>query len=98
MISITDVFPYWPNESQYVKKGIECKDGFRMSVQASSMHYCTPRNDEGPYVAFEVGFPSEREEALMPYAEEPDAPTETIYGWVPAHVIDEIVAKHGGVK
>lgn len=76
---------------------IVCKDGFRMSVQASRFHYCSPRNDEGPYTAFEVGFPSEKCEELMPYAESADNPTGTVYGWVPAEVVDEVIRNHGGI-
>lgn len=77
---------------------ITCADGFTMSVQASQLHYCTPRADGGWHTHFEVGFPTEREELLMPYAEEPHAPTRTVYGWVPAEVIDQVIEKHGGVS
>lgn len=65
-----------------------------MSIQASSVHYCTPKNDIGPYTSFEIGFPSERIEDLMPYAEDADNPTETVYGRVPAAVIDKIIRRH----
>lgn len=80
-----------------VRKPITCADGFRFSVQASSGHYCTPRDDIGPWIEFEVGYPSEREETLMPFAEDGDNPTETVYGWVPAEVIEAIIEKHGGI-
>jgi hypothetical protein len=76
---------------------VVCADGFTMSVQASRFHYCSPRNDEGPYAAFEVGFPSEKCEELMPYAESADNPTGTVYGWVPAEVVDEVIRNHGGI-
>ena len=46
---------------------IRCNDGFSMSVQASSAHYCSPKNDKGPYISVEVGFPSEFEILLCPY-------------------------------
>ena len=29
-------------------------DGTILSIQASEMHYCTPRNNIGPYTAAEV--------------------------------------------
>ena len=77
---------------------IECADGFTMSVQARERAYCEPRNDEGPWSAVEVGFPSEKEELLMEYAENPDHPTGTVYGWVPVEVISEVVAKRGGTN
>ena len=68
-----------------------------MSVQASKFNYCTPRNNDGPYSQVEVGFPSAREEMLMEWAEDPDDPTGTVYGWVPVSVVTNVIAKHGGV-
>lgn len=76
---------------------IFCADGFNFSVQASRGHYCSPRDDSGPWSHFEVGFPSEKVDSLMEYAENPEEPTETVYGWVPASVIEEIIVAHGGV-
>jgi hypothetical protein len=76
---------------------IECVDGFIMSVQASETHYCAPRDYDGPYAEFEVGFPSEREEQLMPYAEDPERPLDTVYRYVPLEIIEALVEKHGGV-
>ena len=73
-----------------------CADGFRMSVQGNSGAYCEPRNDAGPYTAVEVGYPSSADSNLLPYAENPDAPTDTIYGWVPSAVILEVINSHGG--
>ncbi len=35
-------------------KMVACKDGYKMSVQASSGHFCTPQTSEGPWEAFEV--------------------------------------------
>ena len=37
---------------------IICVDGETLSVQGSKTHYCSPRTNEGPYTALEVGFPS----------------------------------------
>ena len=77
---------------------IKCADGFSMSVQASAYTYCSPRvTGLGFYDAYEVGYPSEAEPLLMPYAETPDAPTGTVYGYVPVQVIVDITAKHGGI-
>ena len=79
-------------------KAIKCADGFSMSVQASESHYCSPRvTGLGFYDSYEVGFPSERDGLLMPYAEKPERPTETVYGWVPASIVATVIAKHGGV-
>lgn len=79
-------------------KLVVCADGFRMSVQAHEGSYCTPRvNDADFYTEAEVGFPTERESLLMEWAENPDRPTKTVYGWVPRQVIINVIAKHGGM-
>ncbi len=88
-------------------KKITCADGFSLSVQASSFHYCSPRTDDGPWTAVEVGFPSAKDSALEKFAEDPGAPLEvhsdgsssvqTVYGWVPAAVIKALLENHGGV-
>jgi hypothetical protein len=35
---------------------------------------------------------------LAGYAEDPDNPTETVYGWVPAGIIKAILIKHNGIQ
>ena len=69
-----------------------------MSVQASEANYCTPRNNEGPWKSVEVGMPSHPEPLILEWAENEDDPTGTVYGWVPADVVLEVVDKHGGWK
>ena len=76
---------------------VVCADNFSMSVQAGVTHYCYPRDGEGPYKEVEVGFPSQREELLMDYAEREDDPTKTVYGYVPSSVVTLVIAKHGGI-
>lgn len=80
-----------------LNEAIVCSDGFKISVQARAESYCTPRDDVGPYTHVECGYPSEEEPLLMPYAEDPSAPTDTVYGWVPRSVVTLVIAKHGGV-
>ena len=77
---------------------ITCADGFNMSVQGSSFHYCSPRDDSGSYTHVEVGFPSKKERVLMPYCGDPDKPTGTVYANVPVEVIAALIKKHGGIK
>ena len=74
-----------------------CADGFSMSVQASRYNYSSPRNNTGPWDSVEVGMPSAYEYCLMPYAEDPDRPTETIYGYVPNKLVRSIIEVHGGL-
>ena len=77
---------------------VQCDDGFIMSVQASSYAYCSPRVDNAArYHEVEVGYPSEVEPLLIPYAENPSKPTETVYGYVPVNTIYLIITKHGGM-
>lgn len=78
-------------------KVIQCADGFTMSVQASEFNYSNPRDNTGPYSSAEVGFPSSYDFYLNKYAENPNTPTETVYGWVPAHVIRMCIDAHGGM-
>jgi len=80
-----------------LRKKITCADGFTMSVQASATNYCEPRDNYGPYLSAEVGFPSSYDFYLHEYAEDKDNPEETVYGWVPAHVIRMCIDAHGGV-
>lgn len=76
---------------------IKCADGLELSVQASVTHYCSPRNGIGPWTAVEIGYPSERVEEFMEYAENPDEPTDTVYGRVPVEVVEAVIEKHGGI-
>lgn len=77
---------------------IVCKDGLRLSVQASEYHYCAPRLTGCEiYYEVEVGFPSVRVESLMPYAEDENSPTETVYGFVPTDIVAKVITDHGGV-
>ena len=81
-----------------LRRTIVCADGFEMSVQASKYHYCTPRrNDAVEYSCVEVGFPNECEWELMPWAQDPDTPTSSVYSQVPATVIRTVIEKHGGI-
>lgn len=77
---------------------MRCADGFRVSVQASKYHYCEPRIDgDCKYVSVELGFPIAEDPLIIDYAEEPDKPTETVYGYVPIEIVNKLVKKHGGI-
>ncbi len=78
---------------------IVCDDGFTLSVQASAHHYCSPRDDFGPWATVEVGFPSERPEPWdewARYCESPERPTDTVYGYVPFSFVEALITSHGG--
>jgi hypothetical protein len=78
---------------------IFCADGFNFSVQASSVHYCSPRYDGMPYYdEYEIGFPSHGDSLIAEYAENSRKCRKTVYGYIPAAVIKKLIAKHGGIK
>ena len=75
-----------------------CNDGYSISVQASSFHYCRPRLDGVQnYESVELGFPSKEDELINDYAEDDDY-TKTVYGYVPIEVVEKLIEKHGGIK
>ena len=77
---------------------VVCADGFTMSVQASAYYYCQPEvRDADRYETVEVGFPTAKEPMLMPYAETPENPTDTVYAYVPVEVVTNVIVKHGGM-
>lgn len=76
-----------------------CADGFNLSIQASSMHYCRPSKDlqDGDYSKVELSYLSEEVEEFLPFAEDDEAPLATVYGYVPVETVDAVLAKHGGI-
>ena len=75
-----------------------CNDGFHISIQASEYHYCSPRvNGADSYETVELGFPNREDILIMEYAEDPDDPTETVYGFVPIEIVNQLIEKHGGI-
>lgn len=77
---------------------IQLGDNTTLSIQASAFHYCNPRNSETfEYEEWEIGFPDKVIQELIPYAEDPDNLTETIYTRVPTDLIVEIINSRDGV-
>ena len=76
-----------------------CNDGYSISVQASSFHYCRPRLDGiQNYESVELGFPSTEDELINDYAKDNSDYTKTVYGYVPIEISEELINKHGGIK
>ncbi len=78
-------------------KSVVCVDGTSLSVQASEMHYCTPRNNQGPYTEVEVwcikNMPAPiKEIEEFPYSYE--APS----AYVPIEAVAQFIDAHGGFK
>ena len=81
-----------------LNKTVICKDGFRMSIQAHDTAYCEPRIvGADKYTAVEIGFPNQREEMILEYAENRSTPTDTVYAYVPSSLVSLVIAKHGGI-
>jgi hypothetical protein len=76
---------------------VVCRDGFSISVQASHSAYCTPRTNVGPWSHVECGFPSDVAVEILSYAESLDEPRDTVYGYVPVELVDQLIANHGGM-
>ena len=91
----------FPGEGMYyqeLRPRAICKDGFSVSIQASHHMYCSPRADGNiAYESVELGFPSAEDKIINGYAEEPGNYTETVYGYVPVGVVDQLLKKHGGI-
>jgi len=79
-------------------KAIVCSDGTTMSVQVGPGLYCAPRDVCGPWHQVEVGFPSKALPEIMDFAEDGDAPTKTVYGYVPIEILAAAVDACGGLK
>lgn len=79
-------------------KHVKCADGATVSIQASEYHYCTPRDNDGPYTHIEAGYPSVAPpDSWMEFCEDSNTPTETVYGYMPVSCVAEFVAAHGGM-
>ena len=77
---------------------ITCKDGYSISVQASSNHYCSPRKDGlTEYNEYEANGITEAQIAqLEEWAENPNE-KHPIYGFVPKEEIKQLLLEHGGL-
>ena len=82
----------------YQRAHAKCADGFTVSIQASCWHYSEPRQTfSDKFDSLELGFPTERDELIMPYAQSPESPTEIVYPYVPWDVVEKMVEKHGNI-
>jgi len=86
----------------HLTKRLLLSSGLSLSIQANEGAYCCPRENSEcesyeMYHEFEIGFPSEKLDKLMHYAEQPEIPTDTVYPYVPKSLIQEIIDDNGGV-
>jgi hypothetical protein len=79
-----------------VRNHIVCKDGFRLSVQASVTHYCRPRVDNAPrYEYVEVANRGDVIDALASYLE--GLTDLKVYPYVPVALVESVILQHGGI-
>ena len=82
---------------------VVCNDGFRLSIQASKYHLCTPlKNNRTDYTTFELSMLSEEIPELEEFKIYDNGPlnrfdTQT-YGFVPREIVEEILEEHGGIN
>lgn len=97
MFNLNNYFSNPANKSGFLFRPIVCKNGLKFSCQANAGAYCSPRVDKGPWASVEIGFPNRKIDEIMQYAENSSEPTETVYGWVPVEVVEQIVENNGGL-
>lgn len=86
-------------EVQENRPRLYCNNGYSISVQASEFHYCSPRiNGAQDYESVELGFPSEEDELINEYADSGFDYTDTVYGYVPIEIVEQLIEKHGGIR
>lgn len=84
---------YPTTETNKVRPHIFCKDGLELSVQASSGHYCAPREDNAlEYTHVEVLCPHHVLHSLREYSKRSD-----VCVMVPVDLLDRIIKRHGGI-
>ena len=70
-------------------------DGTILSIQASEMHYSTPRNNIGPYTAAEAHVAlGNGPDGWGAYE---DGEFGTFYGYVPIGLIEKFIEDRGGI-
>lgn len=75
-----------------------CNDGFSISVKSGKYYHSVPKTENGPWSAFELGYPTlHPSDELLEFAEDPIHPLNTIYSYVPEWVVLNEFALHGGL-
>jgi len=80
---------------------IVCKDGFKLSVQASAGHYCYPQKlcSFELYSEFEVMFLSDLNEVDIKLLQSHDYDDKRdIYEFVPRSLVEAVINNHGGIQ
>jgi hypothetical protein len=81
-------------EPPIIRPAITCRSGLVLSIQASRIHYSSPRSDTGPYTHVEVRAPDIP--ALREYREAGVSDGLFLYAFVPVGVVEALVDGEGG--
>lgn len=96
-------------EYRPLRPSMVLEDGTVLSVQASDTHYCSPRENTGPYTMVEIGFPKKSIsegsvmiqqvliDELMPFAEPLGDGISGVFGYVPVDVLEQVITSRGGI-
>lgn len=79
-----------------IREPLLCKSGLLVSIQASSAHYCSPKEDAAPtYFSVEVRYPQRdgEEVRLRTLGKYRDGP---VYGYAPVDAVNRIIHRNGG--
>ena len=94
-----DIVEKLDEHAYFVRLRAIMADGYNVSIQAAYGDYCEPRlTKTSGYTQVELGYPSDEDELINSYAEDPDDYTATVYGYVPVEVVNELIKKHGGIR
>ena len=88
-------------EFQMTRPRVLCVDGYSVSIQAGKYLYCISdrglRENAKCFESVELGFPSVEDDLINDLAEDPECPTDTVYGYVPVNLVNKLMEKHGGI-
>lgn len=87
----SEAYPVAP--AMFFKRGNAC-----ISVQASSGHYCSPKNNTGPYTMVEVLVPSPRFKVPKSFGKpRKNEDGSRSYNWVSVSAVNEEIKRRGGI-
>lgn len=75
------------------------KGDFEVSIQASRTHYCTPRDDYGPWTHVELGYPSKvPPPEILEFIEQDNSdetPLRSVYSNIPVNLVTDWLKSEG---